>query len=312
MRKLSIFIIAICLSACTHASKKTQSTNPLNYLMMNDSIKKDDSKYIYWMHTSSRGCQYEILINEISAFQSIADYDIKANDCSMQINSFLKNGKNEIRIKMLPLYKKTTVDNGAIEARISCNPKNDFYNIIKQKTFTSHNTDDKAVCTQIAQLPYYESADTLTIENIPEVEGWYNSVNLAKENKDSLKAELYRFYGVIHQILKNKDVNGYLKLIEARERYMAWMHIFTDSDADSHFRSIVSTVEDELYTFQPLPPIELTTLRFEAYGNLVSLVDKDGRDIIQYLFENEEVKRLTMMNFRMHRKNIGDKLEVIY
>ena len=91
MKIKAIILITVVLSTSCYASN---SNNNITSYKMNDTIQKDTTKSIYWIHSSSRECQYEILINDISAFRSIADYEEKAFDCSMQINSFLKNGIN--------------------------------------------------------------------------------------------------------------------------------------------------------------------------------------------------------------------------
>ena len=122
---------------------------------------------------------------DISAFRSIADYEEGSNDCTMQINSFLKNGVNNVTIKMYPLFKKEKLLRAAVEILFLHNPKRDI----------SKNFNDKTI---------------------------------------------------------------------------------------------------------------------SSYGKLVSFVDKDGRDIIQYFYEDDQVKRLSLMNFRIHRKKVGNKLEVIF
>src|ERR1035437_3357147 len=262
---------------------------------MNDTTNKDYSKSIYWMNTSSKECQYEVFINDISAFRSIADYEEDANDCSMQINSFLKNGVNNVTIKMYPLFKKEKLFGAAAEVRVLHYPKNEFHNKSRDKIITSHDMNNKTICEKISNLSFYESSDTFEVKNIPEIDGWKNSVNLTKENKDALKKELYAFYTDIYQILKNKDLKGYLELIKEREKYLDWVHCFKSTDAESHLKAIEETIVAKGYHLQPLPSINEVFIRLEAYGKLVSFVDKDGRDIIQYFYEDEEVKRLSLM-----------------
>ena len=192
------------------------------------------------------------------------------------------------------------------------NPKRDISKNFNDKTISSHNLNNKTICEKISNLSFFESIDTFEVKNIPEFDGWKNSVNLTKENKDALKKELYAFYADIYQILKNKDLKGYLELIKEREKYLDWVHCFKTTDAELHLKAIEETIVAKGYHLQPLPSINEVFIRFEAYGKLVSFVDKDGRDIIQYFYEDDQVKRLSLMNFRIHRKKVGNKLEVIF
>ena len=50
-------------------------------------------------------------------------------------------------------------------------------------------------------------------------------------------------------------------------------------------------------------------MEYMGYGKLITLVDSEGRGIIQYLDEDDN---LSALDFRFHKKDSKSELEVIY
>jgi hypothetical protein len=309
---LTLFmLLAFNNTSCQTGNISQQKINEQKIRKMYSTEKKDNSKSIYYIHVNSMQSQFEVFVDDVSVFRWIGDWAGNGGNATIPINSILQqNEQHELKVRMFPLNGETQLDEAYMKVDFYVYPKRNMDEEVRFKTVESHDQLNKELAAKISKLPMYEFRDTFEVSNLPaECEGWKNSVDLSEEDKEQLKTELYDYYNEIHAILKEKNVDSFLKLIEPREKMIDAMHCFDETDIYFRTNEIMSTINSDDEQIQPLPPMEATTLQFYGYGKLVTLLDMKGRGVIQYIDKSEN---LSALDFRIHRKKLGDKLEVIY
>lgn len=297
--------------SCQTGNNSQQKINEQKISSMYSTTDKNPSKSIYFIYVHSMQCQFEVFVDDVSVFRWISEWAGNGGQAGIPINSILQqNGQHELKVKMFPSYGATQLGEAYMEIDFYVGPKRSIDEHIIFKTVKSHDQLNKELAAKIAKLPMYEFRDTFEVSNLPaQCDGWKNSVDLSEEKKEQLKLELYNYYKEIHAILKAKNVDSFLKLIESREKMIDAMHCFDETDIYFRTNEIMSTINTDDEQIQPLPPMEATTIQFYGYGKLVTLLDMKGRGVIQYIDKSEN---LSALDFRIHRKKLGDKLEVIY
>ena len=309
---LTLFmLLAFNNISCQTGNNSQQKINEQKISKMYSTEKKENSKSIYYIHVNSMQSQFEVFVDDVSVFRWIGEWAGNGGQAGIPINSILQqNGQHELKVKMFPLNGETQLGEAYMEVDFYVYPKRSMDERISFKSIESHDNLNKELAAKISKLPMYEFRDTFEVSNLPaQFEGWKNSVDLSEEKKEQLKTELFNFYKEIHAILKAKNVDSFLKLIEPREKMIDAMHCFDETDIYFRTNEIMSTINTDDEQIQPLPPMEATTLQFYGYGKLVTLLDMKGRGVIQYIDKSEN---LSALDFRIHRKKLGDKLEVIY
>jgi hypothetical protein len=162
-------------------------------------------------------------------------------------------------------------------------------------------------------LAIYEWRSTFEAQVPFDLVGWRNSVNLEKEQEDekkNIKAELIAEYKKVHEIIKNRDVQGYLKLVKEREELLGKTMYYTEKDRKEKIKMVEELLNNSDYEIEPLFE-ETFKLEYQAYGKLVTLLHlADGEGIIR-LINKKDPNENIYLDFLFQRKEKGGKLTVI-
>ena len=331
MRILILLAASILLNiSCApgQASAKTEGKmeNMKQIYVQNE--EKDNSKSIYLCRVTSKACQLQVYIDDVLAFNWKGEWAKSGGTASIPINSLmLHDGIHKYTVKMYPEndmpllgYQDTLVSGeeyiriGAVQIEIVYSPKDNISNKTSLGRITSYNDDDE-VYEAIGKLPYYEFSGEFEAFNLPaECDGWYKSIDLKEycendSDKIALKRSLYNKYKEIYSVLQAKDIDGFIEVIRKREQLIDAMHCFDELDITLRSEEIYNTIANPNEILQPLLDINDVTMEYMGYGKLITLVDSEGRGIIQYLDEDDN---LSALDFRFHKKDSKSELEVIY
>ncbi|WP_146106058.1 hypothetical protein [Apibacter adventoris] len=157
----------------------------------------------------------------------------------------------------------------------------------------------------IKNTPYIEYKYHFNIEVPYQLEGWINSVDLTKENKEALLKEVKMYYQKIYGILNKGDYSHYSKIISKRNHEV--LVAYYDSE-------IIKKEQDELLeritTAQgKMKPIDFNKYNLKIYGNgrLVTLEDEKGDSPLFCITEEYE----DYFGIILYRPALGAPLEVI-
>ncbi|TDW50128.1 hypothetical protein EV144_102563 [Flavobacterium sp. 270] len=162
-------------------------------------------------------------------------------------------------------------------------------------------------------LPIYEWRSTFEAEVPYDLIGWRNSINLKKEQEDekkNIKEELITEYKKIYEIIKNRDVESYLKLIKQREELLGKTMYYTEKDRQEKIKMAGDLLNNSGYEVEPIFP-ETFQLEYQGYGKLAALLHKaDGEGIIRFRNKKNPDENI-YLEFLFQRKEKGGQLTVI-
>ncbi|MDX6181061.1 hypothetical protein SGQ44_02765 [Flavobacterium sp. Fl-77] len=292
---------------------------------------------------NSGGFQFEIYIDDVllTNFKGEAAKGQGGRIGSEQLNPLLlTSGTHEIKVRMYPSYgKKVFGPGGAIALCFYHYRDGDLRTMIYNEKMRGEDgiwldqDNEQWVSTKgeygspdyikghfepkeplpLKGLPIYEWRSTFDADVPYDLTGWRNSVNLQKEQEDekkNIKAELIAEYKKVHEIIKNRDVEGYLKLVKDREELLGKTMYYTEKERKEKIKMAEELLNNSDYELEPLFE-ETFKLEYQAYGKLVTLLHlADGEGIIR-LTNKKDPNENIYLDFLFQRKEKGGKLSVI-
>ncbi|NRS87179.1 hypothetical protein HNQ02_000079 [Flavobacterium sp. 7E] len=165
----------------------------------------------------------------------------------------------------------------------------------------------------IKGLPVYEWRSTFDAEVPHDLTGWRNSVNLQKEQEDEkkdIKKELIAEYQKVYEIIKNRDVEGYLTLVKDREELLGKTMYYTEKERKEKRKMAEELLNNSDFELEPLFP-ETFKLEYQGYGKLATLLHlADGEGIIRMRNKSNPDENI-YLDFLFQRKVKSGKLTVI-
>ncbi|MBE8725688.1 hypothetical protein [Flavobacterium hungaricum] len=309
-------------------------------------IKKDTSisneKRSNYIYIHSADCQFEVYINDVLLTNFKGEMARKGGITGGHITNFLllTSGTNEIKVRMYPPYGDKVFKIGAAVGLVfqhfrDGNFKTTVYDEkmrgkdgIILDHFDKQWVGDKGeygttswveghyepkTPLPLKGLPIYEWRSTFEAQVPYDLVGWHNSVNLEKEQEDenkNIKAELIAEYKKVHEIIKNRDVQAYLKLVKEREELLEKTMYYTEKDRKEKRKMAEELLNDGDYEIEPLFE-ETFQLEYQGYGKLATLLHKaDGEGVIR-LRNKKNPDENIYLDFLFQRKEKGGKLTVI-
>ncbi|NRS87181.1 hypothetical protein HNQ02_000081 [Flavobacterium sp. 7E] len=309
-------------------------------------IKKDTtignerrSNYIY-MHSAD--CQFEVYVNDVLLTSFKGEMARRGGITGGHITNFLllTSGTNEIKVRMYPRFGDKVFKGGAAVNLIFQHFRNgDFRTTIYDEEMRgedgilldhhdkqwvsdkgTYDTDswvaahfEPKPAIHFDGLPIYEWRSTFEAQVPYDLVGWHNSVNLQKEEEDEkkdIKKELIAEYQKIYEIIKNRDVQGYLKLVKEKEEILEKTMFYTEKDRKEKLQMAEDLLNNSDFELEPIFP-ETFQLEYQGYGKLVTLLHKaDGEGIIRLRNKSNPDENI-YLDFLFQRKVKGGKLTVI-
>lgn len=244
-------------------------------------VKHYDKEPMYFIRPVQNNCVYEILVNDVLMYK---DYSLEVLATPIEINSgILRSGEQTVTVRMYPvgdLLKDnydiddtvtTLLDNTSMKIEVV---KYDAYNV-------SHRlNDEKTVLTDYSPtkegtkkfigsgLPYYEYTFTFNAEVPYTIEGWQNSQDLTKLDKEELEAQVKKYYNRVKEIYLNEDIDALAKINFGSYLMTAQCNYFDKTEIKETLKELKEEIEYKEKDFGDLKNKELT---FYGYGNIVAL-----------------------------------------
>ena len=250
--------------------------------------------------TSSR-CSVELSINGIPNYNHFAEEDIMSTaKIDWPINcSISKNGLQHFEVLVLPLKNKITILPKAL-VRIKIFKTEAIEEYVNQELVSK---EIEITFADKKGLPTYIIKNTFPAELPFKIEGWENSVDLSKEDKNELYKEIIVWNEKIAQIYQTSDAAGYKKAFGKRDlEQNRLLYILQNDNPSFHPKD-----KDIL----SLPNI-LYKLELYANGKLASVRMPYELPGFRYdpKIQDENAMGFSL-NIYFHRKQKGMPLEII-
>ena len=317
--------------------EKQEQTYPIE---KNTTVTEERTNRIY---LRSRKCQFEVFVNDVLLLKLMGE--ITKNGAgingSFDINQLmLTSGQHEVEVRLYPQYGQAIFDDfgGFMSLTFSHFKNRDLRTLQYDNAMNGHNgielsSDDEQWITKYDEdnkfeydgdyepkkpikfkgLPIYIWKKTFSAEAPFNFVGWRESVNIKEETKnekDVLEKELLSIYKKIHELIKNKNTDLYLKLVKEREELITSCLYYKDSEKPLREKEFIDLIKSDDYQLLPLST-KTFHLEFQAYGKLVMFINKiDGEGVIR-LENKKDSNDIIYLDFRFQRKKEGEPLTVI-
>lgn len=310
-------------------------------------IKKDttigNEKRFNQIYINSGSFQFEVYIDDVFLMNMKGEATKGQGGITggYQINPFLlTSGTHEIKIRIYPAYgQKVFGPGGSIELLFQHYKDGDLRTMVYDEKMGGRDgirldQDHEQWIGEKGEYDtpsyvkgHYEPKDPLPVKGLPIYEwrstfdaqvpfdfiGWRNSVNLQKEQEDekkNIKAELIVEYRKIYEIIKNRDVQGYLNFVKEKEDLLGKTLYYTEKERKEKIKMAEELLNNSDYELEPLFE-ETFKLEYQGYGKLVTLLHlADGEGIIR-LTNKKDPNENIYLDFLFQRKEKGGKLTVI-
>lgn len=255
-------------------------------------------KPIYELFIDARGCFYEILINDVPVY---FHYNIGATAFRLPVNSFIpKKGEQKISLRMISVLEGKHFPQGAeVILNIDEYPQGlprERKVVFNYKT-EPFEKDNKGVFT----------AEKKFSVNVPyALINWEDGIDLRKENKETLKGQLWKVYQEYTLAFKNKDLSKYKELTKLRQKNIFISMYYTPEQIEQAEMSYVEGIQNETIKLYPLENYQLV---FHGGGKLVGLqMPKDAPGIF---IDNDDEENAFMEYILFYRKSKDLPLSII-
>jgi len=157
--------------------------------------------------------------------------------------------------------------------------------------------------------PYFEIATEIEVELPFVLDGWQNSVDLSKLDKNVLKEKVLEYYRQIHAVLKEHNAGKFLELSREKQKLQEQAFYFNEERRQS-FKEGLTALFNLNLELEPLNENELK-LEFLGYGKLVRLMKLDGSQPLQFKSPNPKEQSNIELEIKLHVRNAEKGLSII-
>ncbi|PAM92666.1 hypothetical protein B4N84_21260 [Flavobacterium sp. IR1] len=280
--------------------------------MENNKINKP-----YYELYPNLNCAGIVFVNDVPVFSFLGkDSETGIMDRPVPINHILlQSGEYKVVGRMMPRFgSKLLTQNDGMNINFNVSDidhwketKHGFFPELKSPdaTFDSNNK----ITSPLKGLPVFEIATEIKVELPFVLDGWQNSIDLTKLDKDVLKQKVMEFYIQIHAILKEHNASKFLELSKEKEDLQTKAFYF-DSGRKQEIRNTIINLFNKNLDVLPLNENELK-LEVFGYGKLVSLVRLDGSSALQFKRDNIEGERNIELEVKLHARTLEKGLSII-
>ncbi|TWP28480.1 hypothetical protein ETU09_06035 [Apibacter muscae] len=341
--KKVIFYLCIFSSFFTCAQKSKERTLPKNDAIKkitiyqepknrNDTLKpylfvpslsgKNDTikNKAYYTYIRTSNVQTEFYIEDVppvinSFWGEITKKDGFGFNGAVPLNScILKSGKYKVIGRVYPRYGETGLDfHSYLQMEGYYQEATDWdhpYPMFDIEMPTETRGTHIGNYTRLYQgYPYFELQTEIEVEVPYELEGWSNSANLKEQEEESLKKELQERYNQIRILLAKKDTASLRQLVQEREDLLGTVYYLPEQEKEKRLQEFLDLVANDEFDIAPYP--SEAQILFFAHGKMVTMVDPINREGVIRLVNKKDPKDIISLEFRFHRKKLGEKLSVI-
>ena len=288
-------IILICFGLFHLLSCKSEG-NKTSQLKKETQMNFSQDQNIYKIKLSC-SLPYKLLLNDL-----IIDEDDGAEGGAIETNSFVNSFILISGVQHLKIVVQSKKNEDSISTRSL-----DYINIqiVKLKDINSKNSElinefNISSAINISKNTYQWEFNTI----VPyKLQGWSDSINLLKEDKEELMEEVIKFYTETHKILNSGNASKYQELVSKRyeETLVAF---YNNSGIQQEKEELSQRVKDAKDKMNPLKDF---VIKFYGNGKIITLENSSGDSPLNYSTEEFD----DFFSIQLHRPKKGAPLEVI-
>ena len=244
-------------------------------------VERFDKESRYFIRPVQNNCVYEILVNDVRTYK---DYNLDVIATPVSVNhAILKSGPQTITVRMYPvgdLLKDnydigdtvtTLLDNTSMKIEVV---KYDAYNLShrlddEEIVFTHYSPTQEGTKKFVGSgLPYYEYTFSFNAEVPYNIEGWQNSQDLTKFDKEELENEVKKYYTQVKQIYLKEDIDALAKISFGDYLVIAKSKYYKKQEIEDMLSSLKEKVE---YKEKDFGDLQDKKLSFYGGGKIVVL-----------------------------------------
>ncbi|MFH6937198.1 hypothetical protein [Flavobacterium sp. FlaQc-30] len=298
-----IIMLTLILITNLSCSQKNNNQNMTDF-SLNTLYKKLEiynERPEYWLFLHSNNCSYVVTLDDMPIYEDYDEGSMKS--LSIPINNFiLESGKHELKILILPTINENYHLNNLLSSDYTLNIKinrteNKKETIVFNKKLSNdeqNKTFKQNIIPFEAEVPY-------------RLTGWSNSIDLTKQDRESLEKEVVNFYKEIMDDYKNKKTESIEKKYYNRQFENAQsLYSYKKEDSDK----LISEINKDVNKEQDLK-LENYKLVFYGNGKVVGLIRTDGEFFGESAFLGLTDEDFYVYSLLLHRPKAGGSLEVI-
>lgn len=274
-------------------------------------VKTYDYNPQYTLHIgTAANFSFELLINDLPIYKNYRSGIVTG---SVPINeAILKKGKQKLTVRMTPPVDKqfnigTVIDLSLAELKLSIN----YGEYGKEKVQDFKTAFTYEMPQKKEKLPYYEinlefDAPVVPYEN--DVQGWSNSVDLSKEDKDKLLKEVENFYKNMISLYETQNINALAGKYYKRQKEQGQMYFLKKS---SDFQNLIDGWIKQTNDQKPFV-FDKYILSLYGDGKIVRITNTDKYYLNSSALMREDAEgNFSIYKMFLHRPAPGAPLEVI-
>ncbi|TWP30755.1 hypothetical protein ETU08_03965 [Apibacter muscae] len=280
----------------------------------NDTIKNK----AYYAFVNTGNSQLEFSVGDVPVslnlfWGEITGKDGRKTGTNIPLNScILKSGKYKVTGRIYPRYGQSALEfHSYLMMEGYYQEATDWDHTYPMFTIETPDRYHKngEIYNPITGYPYFELQTEIEVEVPYELEGWSNSVNLKEQEEESLKKELQERYNQIRTLLAKKDTASLRQLVQEREDLLGTVYYLPEQEKEKRLQEFLDLVANDEFDIAPYP--SEAQILFFAHGKMVTMVDPINREGVIRLVNKKDPKDIISLEFRFHRKKLGEKLSVI-
>ncbi|MDH7448219.1 hypothetical protein [Aquimarina sp. 2201CG14-23] len=273
---------------------------------------------IYTLSINVNNCNAEIWCNDVILFEfKPLSTQNQGLSITIPINQLiLKQSEFEIKAVITPSFRKETLlESSFVHLQLSVKSKTNNKNSFRLLELKTPNAIDEENPLNIKDvktlegLPSYELLGVYKDKILPfEALGWTESVNLLKQNPQSLLTQGFKFFKNLETIINNKQIPQFIKLNEDKNRLLKETLYLTNEQHEKCKIEDITLLIDKGYK---LIPIDFDNIEhvLMGRGRLLKLRRKNGLSLI--VLNNPHKKSSAEFDIKLHKKTANSDFSII-
>ncbi len=208
-------LMAVIIFTCCKGQETKENINNVEQKMKNSKIKKYEyrhNKKIFYGIGISAFASVEVYINDIL----IAKKETAGNiSLGVELNEWLlENGLHTYKVRYLPQKGKSMVFPYLLEETdITIDHWEYVENSVEKPLSKKENYTEERMRIPVppTEVPVWEVTGKFEVIDLPyKLQGWKNSLDLSKIDRDELEKEVVDYYKYLRNLLNNGEVEEYL------------------------------------------------------------------------------------------------------
>ena len=288
-----LLILSLLVMNLTNCQEKKEGLNKT------ENKTKMNEEPIYTLKISAAN-PYEVYVNDMPIEK---DHESGSSNTETPFNDFiLKSGIQHFKILIFPNKGKTIVDRPGIDHI-------DVKIYKYAKGLSNMSPDNATVIRQIdlkdlKESPVVEKQFAVDLKVPYEIKGWSGSVDLSKEDKVKLKAEVLAKYNEIRLLINSGDISEFTSQYKVRDREVNESFL-NNSDAIKEDAEWMKT--RVVNSKGHMNTISNEVLRFYGNGKIVSLENEKHESPLI----SDDGKYQEVYNILLHRPKPGAPLQIL-